>query len=97
MEQYIPKSVLVSEIERKKEEEVNYDEDSKSFASYADQIHYSVLDSIHDFVNTLEVKEVDLDKEIDEHWNEWQGKYGFHFYDFAKYFLELGLKLNQNG
>ena len=48
-------------------------------------------------IDTLDVKEVDLDKEIDEHWGEWAKKDGFHFIDFAKYFLELGLKLNQKG
>ena len=54
----IDKDALVAEIDRRKEEEVNYDEDSKSFASYADNIYYSVLDSIKDFLDTLEVKDV---------------------------------------
>ena len=50
---------------------------------------------IKEETKTTEVKDVDLDKEIDEHWDEWAGKDGFHFKDFAKYFFELGLKLNQ--
>ena len=58
MEQYISKSALIAEIERKKEEEVNYDEDSKSFASYADHVYYLALDSMQDFIDTLEVKEL---------------------------------------
>ena len=59
----IDKDSLVAELKRRKEEEVSYDEDGKSFASYADRIHYSVLDSIQDFLDTIEVKEVDLKKE----------------------------------
>lgn len=58
MAHLIDKDALVAEIERRKNEEVDYDEDSKNFASYADHIHYSTLDSMEDFINTLEVKEV---------------------------------------
>ncbi len=59
MANLIDKDALVAEIERRKNEEVEYDEDSKNFASYADQIYYSALDSMEDFINTLEVKEED--------------------------------------
>lgn len=58
----IDKAAVIAEIERKKDEEVDYDESSGNFASYADQIHYSALDSVENFINTLEVKEVDLEK-----------------------------------
>ena len=60
MTQYIDKSALVAEIEKRKKEEVNYDENG-GFASWADHNHYSTLDSIQDFLNTLEIKDVDLD------------------------------------
>ena len=54
MTQYIDKSALVAEIERREEEEVSYDENGE-FASWADQNHYSTLESIKNFIDTLEV------------------------------------------
>ena len=45
MTKYIDKSALVAEIEKRQKEEVFYDEDG-SFASWADQNHYSILESI---------------------------------------------------
>ena len=46
------------------------------------------------FVNTLEVKEVDLEKEIGKYLDVNNIEYGFQvkLFDFAKYFFELGLK-----
>lgn len=73
MAQYIPKSVLVAELEKRQKEEVSYDEDG-SFASWADQNHYSTLESIKDFINTIEVKEVDFEKKKIE-WIEQLCKY----------------------
>jgi len=54
MEKYISKSALVEEIERRKEEEVSYDENG-GFASWADENHYYTLESIKNFIDTLEV------------------------------------------
>lgn len=65
MAQYIDKNALVAEIERRQTEEVSYCENG-SFASWADENHYFTLEVIKSFIDTLEVKEVDLDKEIDE-------------------------------
>lgn len=56
MVQYIDKDALVAEIKKRQKEEVFYDEDG-SFASWADQKHYSTLESINNFINTLEVKD----------------------------------------
>lgn len=56
MAQYIDKDALVAEIEKRQKEEVFYDEDG-SFASWSDQNHYSTLESINNFINTLEVKD----------------------------------------
>lgn len=93
MAQYINKDALLAEIERKKEEEVNYDDDSKSFASYADHVYYLALDSMQDFIDTLEVKRVDLDEEIKRF------TMSKELYEtkspvrtIAKHFFELGLK-----
>ena len=51
----IDKAALVAEVQKRQKEEVFYDEDG-SFASWADQNHYSTLESIKNFISTLEVK-----------------------------------------
>lgn len=56
MAQYIDKAVVVAEIERRQKGEVFYDEDG-SFASWADQYHYSILEAVKKFIDTLEVKD----------------------------------------
>ena len=96
MKHLIDKSALVAEIEKRKEEEVNYDENG-GFASWADHNHYSTLESIEDFLDTLEVKEVDLEKEINAYRdNEMRFLSDEVGYDtlsaIAKHFFELGLK-----
>ena len=94
MEQYISKSALVAEIEKRQKEEVFYDEDG-SFASWADQNHYSILESIKNVINNLEVKEVDLEQEIDKELDRnWYGEYINldKFRESARHFFELGLK-----
>lgn len=86
MEQYIPKSALVAEIERLKQEAREL-----YGCSQFDTAYKNVLKSI----NTLEVKEVDLGKEIDrEIETRWRGEYLFEtkFRESAKHFFELGLK-----
>ena len=58
MAHLIDKDAIVAEIEKKLKEEVFCYEDG-SFASWADQNHYSTLESIKNFIDTLEVKEVE--------------------------------------
>ena len=55
---------------------------------------YSGLNLAKDprYKENLEMKEVDLEEEINEHWGEWAREDGFHSTDFAKHFFELGLK-----
>ena len=60
MTQYIDKSALVAEIERKKEE---YKEDYRKYGNPYDSVLYDEMEDILSFLDTLEVKEVDLDKE----------------------------------
>ena len=55
----IDKDALVAEIEKRQKEEVFYDEDG-SFASWADQNHYYTLESIKEIINSLEVKELEI-------------------------------------
>lgn len=61
MEQYIKKSAIIAEIGRRQKEEVFYDEEG-SFASWEDQNHYYTLETIKNFIDHLEVKNVDLEK-----------------------------------
>ena len=54
-----------------------------------------IIKEILSFINSLEVKEVDLIKEV-AYWKIDHQVYGMDetFYDFAKHFFELGLKVN---
>ena len=83
----IDKDVIVAEIERLKTI-YNDDENIHHIA------RYNILVDILSFLNTLEVKEVDLDKEINNvgmamtnHNPSWK-----EVECFAKHFFELGLK-----
>jgi hypothetical protein len=56
MEQYIPKAAVVAEIERLRQEHTSKE--------YCDEAAL-VLEELEDFLDTLEVKEVDLEDEIE--------------------------------
>ena len=111
MKQYIDKSVLLAEIERKiKQYEKAFD--SPSFASYEASLiakgKYRKLLDIIQFLDTLETKEVDLEKEV----RNYMTLHNLHIKDggrvvfenndspnfmcdirnIAKHFFELGLK-----
>ena len=100
----IDKAFLVAEIERRQEEEVSYCENG-SFASWADENHYFTLETIKSFIDTLEVKEVDLEKEIEEHVESMPMSEFTHesevdaHWDWARkefrHFFELGLKVQK--
>ena len=111
MTQYINKDAVVAEIERRQKEEVSYCENG-SFASWADENHYSTLEAIKSFIDTLEVKEVDLDSNIraylTNHFNVYEdgvlqskkSSQPLSTYDIikvAEHFFELGIKVNQKG
>ena len=95
MEQYISKSALVAELEKIRAKWFGINND------FADG-QKGALTDVLSLINTLEVKEVDLEKEIDDYMaKEWEGiEEDKHFYnmikndlsDIAKYFFELGLK-----
>ena len=94
MAHLIDKDTLVAEIEnlentyKKCPTSNSYEEGLKDgrLIGYKDALHK---------INTLEVKEVDLEKDIDEHWDEWAKEDGFHSIDFAKHFFELGLRVQK--
>jgi hypothetical protein len=100
MAQYIDKSALVSEIERRRDAALTRQRNLESIGqeTVLNEMIANELNKILSFLNTLEVKEVDLDEELDE----WM-KYGPHT-DYpwctipdaikitAEHFFELGLK-----
>ena len=75
MEQYIPKSVVVAEIERLITPECSYS-----------------MNKLIDFIDTLEVKDVNLDFEQELYKAFGQVKDFTLGMRIAKYFFELGLK-----
>ena len=65
MEQYIPKAAVLAEIERRLELLANTSAgDSKEFAAIIGAQHYELINLVQ-YINTLEVKEVDLEREFD--------------------------------
>ena len=100
MTQYIDKAAVVAEIKRR-------------IAFFSDINNKQVIDSnldcaiafagLCDFLDTLDVKEVDLEKEMDKEWNKCEPVdegMGLEiasieheqFDNIAKYFFELGIK-----
>ena len=89
MKQYISKSALVAEIEKRRDKYIN--------SLMAEQVH--TLSDVLDFINTLEVKEVDLEKEYKDFVEE-DPVYNMlvnHIVGkaIAKHFFELGLKVQK--
>ena len=86
MKQYIDKAALVAEIERRRNDYIN------SFMT--EQVY--MLNNVLDFLDTIEVKEVDLDEEYkvfvekDPVYNQLVN--GIVGKAIAKHFFELGLK-----
>lgn len=105
MEQYINKSAVIAEIDVIQDDTM--DENRNFLSSYHEGI-FDGLSKIENFLDTIETKEVDLVKEI----NEYMDIHGLHtqdggrivfangdttnflcdFRDIAKHFFELGLK-----
>jgi hypothetical protein len=94
MTQYIPKDAVVAEIERI-DKSIGCDRFLSEYEKGCNQGKEEVCDTLLSFINTLEIKEVDLEKEIelvkgdyeqvDVAWN--------NDFDFiARHFYELGLK-----
>ena len=102
MTQYIPKSAVVAEIERRKEKcELFYNvalSNNAEFAKLAIEEQKKQYDSFKGFINSLEVKEVDLGKEIEKSLKRHSllavGKKDFT--NIAKHFFELGLNASNS-
>ena len=97
MTHLIDKDVLVAEIERMMAEEMALFEESLKDDSHeisAAPVVYTRLQMLLSSINTLEVKEVDLEKELDSMITP---ELKLHkalpsLFDVAKHFFELGLK-----
>ena len=99
MKQYIDKDALVAEIDKQK---IGYNTDGNH------SVEYDTTRKILNVINTLEVKEVDLEKEVEAYMNVHSlhtqdgGRIVFEngdtpnfwcdFRDIAEHFFELGLK-----
>jgi len=108
MEQYIKKSALVAEIDRRLEELYSLLPDASKVENGTITVSeacntgkYTALESFRKYINTLEVKEVNLEKEIKDYFDSQPiiTKSKGTYYklistgvDIAKHFYELGLK-----
>lgn len=96
MAKYIPKSALLAELNRKKIP-FKRDVEDGNYPTYL----CAIMD-FEDFINTIEVKEVDLEKETKKWWKErlhlnpenklWMDAH--QSVALAKHFYELGLKVS---
>jgi hypothetical protein len=94
MEQYISKSALVAEIERRKK----YYENIQMIKPVYDS-NIEDFNELLSFLNTIEVKEVvDLEKELSMYLEVVKATdEDIDFVDFAKHFFELGMQQSNNG
>lgn len=93
MTQYIDKSAVVAEIEKLQESIQKTAVDDSISEKNAGMYRACVI--LKDFLDSLGVKEVDLNREIEkEIETRWRGEYLFttKFKESAKHFFELGLK-----
>ena len=115
MGQYINKSVVLAEIKRLK---VHSEEAVQEFGreGYMDNVLFEqskirICETFLSFLDTLEVEEVDLEKNINDYFKDWKfddeldimvkpNNYSASFTDLkeiAKHFFELGIKAVQKG
>jgi hypothetical protein len=95
MEQYISKDALLAEME-KEIKRIYAGREYVGIPSNEENIVRG-LQKVEDIIDTLEAKEVDLDKEIDKWYNneaskEFENVLYEDIEKCAKYFFELGLK-----
>lgn len=89
MKQYIDKSIIIAEIERRLKEYMSY-------PNYQTDSNYMELCEILSFINTFESKDVDLDLEITLWANAIPEIRLDDIERLAKYFFELGLAQKEN-
>ena len=99
----IDKDVIVSEIERRKEE---YEEYYQKYGCPYDSVVRDEMEKILSFIDTLEVKKVDLDTVMEEEYDKYRcyNSNGsmlvtlnkLQFNSIAKHFFELGLETHKD-
>ena len=95
MTQYIDKATLVAEIDAWRDKIVKgiFTIPLRGHQRADATFEYEILDKIRDFIDTFEVKEVDLEKEIDLQINKLHTPLHYEeLKNFTKHFFELGLK-----
>lgn len=95
MEKYISKAALVAEIERRVKVNKECMLGLRNLDYYQGKV--DALNDTISFLDTLEVKEVDLEKEVDKWYNnkapkEFENVLYSDIEKFAKHFFELGIK-----
>lgn len=89
----IDKDALVTEIKKRIKVSQDYAKcnltEKTRIGNYAQQLE---LKGILDFLDILEVKDIDLEKEVELWYGEYAGNRRFDWNGFAKHFFELGLK-----
>lgn len=98
MEQYINKDDIIAEI-NKRIKEISKEFQESEYIQYTLLGKINALENLLPFLDTLEIKEVNLEKEFDNYVKEKdilacdvQFEPFTHLYKCAKYFFELGLK-----
>lgn len=106
MKQYIDKSVIIDEIEKKLQDIIASKKDVLNLERIISRAKIDMCKEILSFINTIETKDVDIEKEVINWWNAHYGdikkNYTFEGYtghylenftliEIAKYFYELGL------
>ena len=93
MEQYISKSALVAEIIRRRKAIPKEEDDKRLKAVYGNEAF--VLTELLEYIDTLEAKEVDINKEIsqfiDANFEKATIGHKLSLRRTAKYFFELGM------
>lgn len=95
MVQYIDKNALVAKIKRRRDAALIRQKNLESIGqeTVLNEMVANELNKILSFINTLEVKEVDLEKEIDLRIGKLHTPLHYEeLKDFAKHFFELGIK-----
>jgi hypothetical protein len=104
MKSYIDKAKVVAEIEKYisnyKEilNEIDKSNDEWVTSTLMLESKIDVLQHILYFLNTLEVKEVDLEEEFGNYIEHYRNiETGYTMFGIAEYFFELGLKAQKGG
>lgn len=97
MAQYIDKDAVVAGIERLgKNAWESFQKGNSTEEQY--YLRYGVIQDTLSLINNLEVKEVDLEKEIDLVWNKTSDDFledgWIEFESIAKHFFELGMAMS---